>query len=66
MKSLSTSSAWPASTIGTTLSAIQPDSSWPDSFSCFQNSHSAPAITYLAFGKVGTQRPSFQRVFQPT
>ncbi len=45
---------------------MQPESSLPVSFSYFQNSHSAPAITYFAFGKVGTQRPSFQRVFHPT
>ncbi len=63
---LFTITACPASTTGTTLSAMQPDFSRPASFSCFQNSHSSPGKTYLAFGNVGTQRPFTMRVFQPT
>ncbi len=61
-----TNTAWPASTTGTTLSAMQPYSSRPDSISYFQNCHSSPGITYRARGKVGTHVPSAQRVFQPT
>ncbi len=40
-----TRSARPASTTGTTLSAMQPDGSRPLSASHFQNSHSSPGIT---------------------
>ena len=41
----STSVAWPEATIGSTLSSMQPYSSPPRSFSCFQNCHSSPGKT---------------------
>jgi hypothetical protein len=41
----STSVARPAATMGSTLSAMQPDGSRPLSASHFQNSHSSPGIT---------------------
>ena len=65
-KVLSTSIARPASTMGVTLSAMQPSFSAPVSLWCFQNCHSSPTKTYRAFGNVGTQRPSTSEVFQPT
>ena len=43
--SSSTSAARPASTTGSTLSAMQPDASRPCSLSHFQNCHSSPWIT---------------------
>ena len=65
-KSLFTSCARLASTIGSTESVIQgtPDGS---SFSlCVQYASSRSAMMYFALGKVGTQRPFSSRVFQPT
>ena len=40
-----TSATRPASTTGSTLSAMQPDGSRPLSVSHFQNSHSSPCMT---------------------
>src|SRR5580698_1568871 len=64
--SSSTSSAWPASTIGRQLSRnTVPGGLLPLAFSASQTAYSLLWKTYFAFGKVGTQRPSRSVVFQP-